>query len=204
MKRSRFSAVAFLVCLGGILALALAGCGGRSTSTSARFTPSMTVQVPGLVKLVERSQAGERVAIDVVLFGPEPSLDLSAFHFAIKNGNADLVKLVPQASYVEDALVADGGQTITIAVDGASDPTVVDVDVEKVGVGGGNGFTSMSAVVIELVFDVQGAGATTLTLVGAGNTPPEAIDSTDAPIASVTFDAASAGIAGVTTGGGRY
>jgi hypothetical protein len=204
MSRSPSPRVPFLASIGVVLTVFLAGCGGGSTTTSAQFTSSTTAPAPGLVKLVEKSRSGSRVVVDVLLFGPETSLDLIAFQFGIKNGNSDLVTFVAQSTYTQTALVTEAGQTISIDVDGASDPSLVKVNLEKRGGGAGNGIAPASAVVIELAFDVRGAGATTLTLAGLGNNLPQALDSTRIPIAAVSFDAASAGVTGVTTGGGGY
>jgi hypothetical protein len=196
--------MSFLAAAAAVLIVFTAGCHSGSSSTSAQFTPSATPPAPGLVKLVEKGRSGARVVVDVVIFGPEPALDLTAFRFGVKIGDSGLVKFVPQGSYTQNALVADAGQTIAIDVDGASDPSLVAVTVGKNGGGAGNGIAGDSAVVIELSFEVQGSGMTTLTLGGLGNTPPEAVDSTRARIPAVTFDAASAGVTGVTTGGGGY
>jgi hypothetical protein len=180
-----------------------AGCSNDS-ETLAQFTPSATAPAPGLVKLVEGSRSGSRVVVDAVLFGPEPALDLMAFRFGIKIGNTALVNFVPQSTYAQTALVAGDGQTIAVEVDGASDPSLVQVTLEKDGGGAGNGVAGASAVVIELTFEVQGSGATTLTLSGIGGNPPRAIDSHIAPIGAVTFDAANATLTGITTGGSGY
>jgi len=184
------------------LTVALAGCGNDS-SISAQFTPSATAPAPGLVKLVERSRSGSRVVVDVLLFGPEPGLDLFAFRFGIMIGNDNLVRLVPQSTYSQTALVAANGQSISIDVDAASDPSLVQIDLGK-NVGAGNTVPAPSAVVLEVSFDVQAAGTTTLTLVGLGGEPPRAIDSTNTTIAAVRFDAASATVIGVSSGGGGY
>ena len=72
----------------------------------------------------------------------------------------------------------------------------------ETGGGTGNGVPGASAVVIELTFDAMTSGATTLTLVGQGANPPQAFDSTNALIPGVSFDAASAAVKGVSTGGG--
>jgi len=61
-----------------------------------------------------------------------------------------------------------------------------------------------SVVVIEVSFEVQAAGTTTLTLVGLSGEPPHAVDSADASIAAVHFDAASATVTGVSSGGSGY
>jgi hypothetical protein len=177
------------------------GCSSGSM-TSAQFTASATPAAPGLVKLEERSRSGSRMVVDVVLFGPDQALDLNAFRFGIRNGNTDLVRFAPQTTYAQTALIADAGQTIAADVDGASDPSLVRVQVEKQGGGAGNGVAGDSAVVIELTFDVRGSGATTLTLVGLGADPAQAFDSQRAAIRAVTFDAASATVRAVTTGGG--
>jgi hypothetical protein len=201
MSRSHVLRFASLASIGLALTALLAGC-RHNSSTSAQFTPSTTAPAPGLIKLVERTRSGSRVAVDVILFGPEPALDLFAFKFAIKIGDSDLVGLVAQSSHTQTALVSDAGQTILIDVDGTADPSLVQVDVEKQGGGAGNGFAAASAVVIELTFEVRGSGATSLTLTGVGNDPPQAVDSSRAPIGEVAFDGASATVRGVTTGGG--
>ena len=188
------------ICVG--VAVFLAGC-SNNPSLSAQFTPSATAPAPGLVKLVERSRSGSRVLVDVLLYGPDPGLDLFAFEFGIMSGNDNLVRLVPQSTYNQTALVAGDGQSISINVDAASDPLLVQVDVKKNG-GAGNAVAAPSAVVIELSFDVQAAGTTRLTFVGLGGEPPRAVDSAGAPIAAVHFDAASASVTGVSSGGSGY
>jgi hypothetical protein len=192
--------VRFLASIGFALLSLLAACSDNST-TSARFTQSATPQAPGLVKLVSAGSSGSRALVHVILFGPEQDLDLFAFRFGIEIGNSNLVSLVPQSSYVQTTLTADAGQTIAIDVN-ASDPSVVKVNVEKVGGGAGNGTSAAATAIVELAFDVRGTGTTTLTLVGLGANPPQVIDAAGLPIGTVTFDAASAGLAGVTTGGG--
>jgi hypothetical protein len=177
------------------------GCSSDS-STSARFTQSATAQAPGLIKLVSGGGSGPRVLVHVLLFGPEQNLDLFAFRFGVAIGNPNLVRLVAQSSYVQTTLIAEAGQTIAVDVDHASNPSIVQVGVEKQGGGTGNGIAAATTVVIDLTFEVQGAGTTTLTLVGLGGNPPTALDSNQAAIGAVTFDAASAGISGVTNGGG--
>lgn len=201
MTRIRLSRSAFLASVVVALTAFVLGCSDDATTT-AQFTPSATAAAPGLVKLVERSHAGSRLAVDVVLFGPEPALDLFAFKFGVKNGNSNLVRFVPQPASTQTALVADAGQSIAINVDGVSDPSIVEVEVTKQGGGEGNGFDASSAVVIELVFDVQGSGTTTLTLAGLGVDQPLALNSVQAPIGAVTFDTTSAGVTGVVSGGG--
>jgi hypothetical protein len=203
MNRSRFPRILAVASIAVALPVFLAACGSKS-STSAQFSPSMTAPSPGLVKLVQRSHSGSRVVVDVLIYGPEPNLDLLGFQFGIKIENPGVAKLVTQASYGQTALVAADGQAITMNVDGASDPSLVSIEVIKTGGGAGNGIPGNSAVVIELPFDVQGSAGTTLTLVGRGLDEPRALDSHRVPIAAVTFDPASAGVRSVTTGGGGY
>ena len=199
MTRSRSL---FLVSIGVLAAMMLVGC-SNSSSTAAQFQASTTAPAPGLVKLEQKSRSGARLIVDVRIYGPEPNLDLSAFRFGIKIGDAGLVRLAPQMSYPQNALVAGNGQTITMNVD-ASDPTLVQVEVAKQGGGAGNGFATASAIVIELPFDVQQAGTTSLTLGDIGNDPPHAFDSARAVIAAVRFDDAAATVRGVSTGGSGY
>ena len=114
------------------------------------------------------------------------------------------VRFVPQASYAQSALVAGTGQSILIDVDGASDPSLVIVQMRKAGGGAGNGFTSPAAVVLSLTFEVLGSGGSTLSFAGVGAFPAQALESTGQPIDAVRFDAAGASIAGVRSGGGGY
>jgi hypothetical protein len=204
MASPRIPPFRFAAALVPLLALALSGCsGGGSKSIAAQFSASTTSPAAGLVKVVLKSRSGPRVVVDVVLYGPEPSLDLYAFRFGVKIGNTTVVKFVPQASYTQTALIAGTGQTISATVDDSmADPSLVQVDVEKQGGGAGNGVAGASAILIELAFDTRTSGSSTLTLVGEGANPPQALDSSLAPIAGVTFDAASAGLTGVSTGGG--
>jgi len=204
MNRS-FSVRPALIASIGLISMALlAACGGGSKSTVAQFSASTTAPAPGLVKLVPKATSGSRAVVDVLIFGPEANLDLLGFEFGVKIGDTSLVQFVPQAAFVQNALVPDAGQTIGVNVDGASDPSLVKIQVGKDGGGAGNGIAGASAVVIELAFDVQGSGMTTLSLVGLAGGDPVALDSHRDPIAAVRFDAASGGLRGVTTGGGGY
>lgn len=200
MSRIRIARTLYLSSIGLAASLVLAGCHGH-TSTSAVFTPSMTPTTPGLVKLVETGHSGSRIVVDALLIGPEPGLDLFAFKFGIAIGDPTIARFVPQPSYTQTALVADAGQTIAVDVDD-SNPSLIQVSVSKLGGGAGNGVAGASASVIQLAFDVAGSGATTMTLAGRGAVAPQALDSRQVPIPAVTFDAASAGVQGVTTGGG--
>jgi len=204
MNRSPSPRLVLLLSFGVLVMLLAAACGGGSSSTVAQFSASTTATAPGLVKLVPKMNSGSRAVVDVLIFGPEPDLDLLSFQFGIKIGNTDLARFVPQATYLQNALVPAEGQTLAVNVDGVTDPSIVVVEVTKNGGGAGNGFAGASALVIELAFDVQGSGATTLSIVGPGAGDPVALDSHRAPIAAVRFDGASGALRGVTTGGGGY
>jgi len=201
MISSRIPAFRFLAPTAFALMTLVSAC-SNDTSLSARFTQSATAQAPGLVKLVGAGTSGSIARVHVVLFGPEPNLDLFGFRFGIGIGDPNLVRLIPESSYTQTTLTAGGGQTISVQVDDGSDPSLVKVTIAKQGGGAGNGIAAAATVVIELNFEVRGSGTTTLTLVGLGGNPPQALDSNNAPIGAVTFDAASAGISGVMTGGG--
>jgi hypothetical protein len=190
--------------LGLALSVTLSGCSSsKGTSLGAQFTASATATNPGTVKLVQKSKSGARVIVDVVIYGPDAGLDLYAFKFDVKIGDTSIVKFVPQAAYMQSALTAGMGQTISVNVDDSvADPSLVKCSIQKMGGGTGNGIAGASAVVIELAFDAKMSGGTTLTLIGEGANPPQALDSTNAPIAGVSFDIASAGVKGVSTGGG--
>jgi hypothetical protein len=189
--------------VGVLLALTVAGCSNSSSTTSAQFAGSSTPATPGVIKLVQSSVSGTRVVLDVLLFGPEPALDLYASRFGIRIADPSMVRFVPQATYVQSALVASDGQTIVIDVDG-SDPSLVVVETVKQGGGAGNGFTSPAAVVIELSFEILGTGGTTLSFTGVDGNPPQALDSARQPLQGVRFDTLGASIAAVRTGGGGY
>ena len=185
-----------------LLALALAGCSTDST-TSAQFAASTTPSTPGLIKLAQASVSGTRVVVDVLLFGPEPDLDLYASRFGIRIADTSTVRFVPQTTYVQSALVASDGQTILINVAG-TDPSLVEVETVKQGGGAGTGFTSPAAVVIELTFEVTGSGGSTLSFTGLDGNPPQALDSVRQPLEGVRFDTQGASVASVRTGGGGY
>ncbi|HEX6850953.1 MAG TPA: hypothetical protein VF139_06065 [Candidatus Polarisedimenticolaceae bacterium] len=203
MRSSTFLRFARVAAFGLVLTAFFAGCHVDS-SRSAQFIPSRTPAAPGLVKLVLKAQSGTRVVVDVLLNGPAPDLDLNGFQFGIKIGDTGVVRFVPQSTYAQSALVAEAGQTIAIDVDGESDPSLILVDIKKLGGGPGNGLDGRSAVVLELGFDVQADGSSALTLVGVDGNPARALDSSDATIAAVAFDEASAGVTAATSGGSGY
>jgi hypothetical protein len=191
-----------MVLLGVLLGVAMTGCGKDST-TNAQFAASTTPTTPGLIKMAQASASGTQVVVDVLLFGPEPNLDLYASRFGIRIADPSAVRLLPQTTYAQSALVASQGQTIRIAVDG-SDPSLVEVETVKQGGGAGNGFTSPAVVLIELTFEVTGTGGSSLSFSGLDGNPPQALDTGRLPLAGVRFDTQAASIAGIRTGGGGY
>jgi hypothetical protein len=189
------------------------GCGGSSSSAtlSAQFTPSATP--PGtlrLIKLVQKSASGAFVVVQAAVYGPDVALDMYAFAFDVKIGDASVVRYVPGTAVAGDALTlfaGQGAQTI-VAPDG-SDPSHIVVGVTKTGGPPGNGIAGASAVIVELTFEVLKAGTSTLALTGSAavpTQPPAVLDSSSPPqpIAGFTFDAASASMTGISTGGGGY
>jgi hypothetical protein len=96
-----------------------------------------------------------------------------------------------------------------IASPDASDATHIVVGVTKTGGPPGNGIAGASAVIVELSFDVLKEGTTTLALsgsAGAPSQPPSVLNSAAPPqaIAGFSFDAATATVTGVSSGGGGY
>ena len=127
--------VRFLASIGFALLSLLAACSDNSTNLRAVHAECDTAGARPR-QAGQCGSSGSRVLVHVILFGPEQDLDLFAFRFGIEIGNSNLVSLVPQSSYVQTTLTADAGQTIAIDVN-ASDPSVVKVNVEKVGGGAG-------------------------------------------------------------------
>jgi hypothetical protein len=197
------------VALATIVGASLLGCGGGSDSGgyAVTFTPSNTATAPRLVKLVQKSKSGGRVVVQVVIYGPDTTLDMYSFAFDVLIGDPNVLRFVGNSDVAGNALVATGSQSIeslaTVA-DGGSDPSTVVVGVSKLYGGTGNGVSGSSAVVVEMAFDVRSAGTTTLTLAGSGGNPARVFDSNGSVIGSITFDTASASVQGTPTGGGGY
>jgi hypothetical protein len=179
-----------------------------SSSLSATFTASATAPTPNLVKLIQKTVSGTTVVVQAVIYGPTTSQDIYSFAFDVSIADPTVVKFVTGSAVAGTALQASGGQTISAIADlgtlggGGVDNSRVVVGVTKTGGGAGNGVAGASAVVVELNFQALKAGTTTLTL--TGNPTPQALDHNGTPIASITFDAASATMVGVSTGGGGY
>ena len=186
------------------------GCGGSSSSSlGVQFTQSATPQSARLVKLVKKSSSGTHVVVDAVIYGPDTTLDMYSFAFDVKIGDPNVLRFVNGSGTAGNALVAFAGQSVQAQADlgqlpggGGTDNSTVVVGVSKLGGGVGNGISGSSAVVVELTFAVQMAGSTTLTI--AGSPAPRCLDSGGLTIGSITFDAASATVKGVSTGGGGY
>ncbi len=194
------SAIFSFIVLAGLFGY---GCGGgkNGSSISVQFTPSSTAPAVDLVKLIPKASSDQHLALDVVIGGPDASLDLYSFAFDVVIGDPSIVKFVSGSALAGNALVAGTGQTINVvAGPDSSDPSHIVVGVSKAGGGAGNGISGVSAVVVELVFDAQKAGATTLAI--ASSPAPKALDSSLAPIPAVTFDTATGSYVAVFSGGG--
>lgn len=197
-----------------VAALALAsllGCSNDDAKTlSVQFTPSATAATPRLVKIIQKSKSGGRLVVQVVIYGPDTTLDMYSFAFDVKIANPDVLRFVAGSDVAGGALVPFVGQTVDSIVGlgtlpgGGADPSTVVVGVSKLGGGVGNGISGASAVVVELTFDARAAGSTGLTLTGSGGNPARVLDSTGAVIGTINFDAASATVQAVSTGGGGY
>ena len=179
-----------------------------NSSLSASFMESGTATAPLLVKLVQKSVNNSQVVVQAVIYGPDTTLDMYTFAFDVKIADPTIVGFVAGSAVEGGALQAFAGQTIeTIAelgtlLAGGVDNSLVVVGVSKLGGGVGNGIAGTSAVVVALSFQVLKAGTTTLTLTGSPT--PQVLDSGGTPIGTITFDAASASMTGVSTGGGGY
>jgi hypothetical protein len=190
---------------GAMAALALMGygCSSDSAQLKANFIASVTPTTARLVKLQPLSSSGQSVTVRAVIYGPDPALDLYAFDFAVKIGNANLVHFVPGSAVAGSALTPTGGQTV-VATAGPdmSDPSLIVVSVHKTGGGAGNAVPGASAVIVNLTFSANLAGSTTLSIAAAPT--PTVKDSTGATIGTITFDTANGTVTGVSSGGGPY
>jgi hypothetical protein len=148
------------------------------------------------------------IVVQAVIYGPTTSQDIYSFAFDIGIGDPTVVKFVSGSAVAGDALQPSAGQDVQALADlgtlggGGVDNSRVVVGVSKTGGGVGNGVAGASAVVVELSFQVQKGGTTTLTLTGSPS--PQALDHGGSPIGSIAFDAASASVMGISTGGGGY
>jgi len=190
--------------VGLLAALAMLGCGGGDdpATLSANFTASPTATTPHLIKLVQKSKSGSRVVVQAVVYGPDVALDMYSFAFDVKIGDTSVVRYVDGLDVAGNALVPFAGQTIQkIVATAVGDTSRVVVGVSKQGGGAGNGVAGTSAVIVELTFQVLKSGTTTLALTGAPGGSPVVLDSTGAVIAVMSFDAATATMQGISSGG---
>lgn len=185
------------------------GCGSSDSPTlGAQFTASTTApNTLHLIKLVQKSASGARVALQAVIYGPDATLDMYAFAFDVKIGDPSVVKFVGPA-VAGNALTLVAAQGVqAIANPDVSDPSHIVVGVSKTGGPPGNGIADPIAIIVELTFEVLKAGTTTLALTGSTaipSQPPTVLDSSNPPqpIAGFTFDDADATLTGLSTGGG--
>jgi hypothetical protein len=105
------------VALATIVVASLLGCGGGSDSGgyAVTFTPSNTATAPRLVKLVQKSKSGGRVVVQVVIYGPDTTLDMYSFAFDVLIGDPNVLRFVGNSDVAGNALVATGSQSIRIA-----------------------------------------------------------------------------------------
>jgi hypothetical protein len=197
---------AFILVSFAVVSLFGIGCGSNSSTGSlgAQMVPSTTPPAVHLIKLVPKAASGAEFVVDVVIYGPDVTLDMYTFAFDVKIGDPTIVQFVSGSAVAGDALQAFALQSISAqAAPSGGDPSDIVVGVGKLGGGVGNGVAGASAVVVEMTFQVLKAGATTMMLTG---TPPfpEVLDSNGAPIASLTYDSGSATVTGVASSGGGY
>jgi hypothetical protein len=196
----------FAIAAFAVFALFGYGCGSNdSTSLSARFDASATPQAARLVKILPLSSSGSSVTVQVVIYGPDTTLDMYSFDFDVKIGNTGLLHFMSGAAAAGNALIASTGQTIEVSASpDMSDPSLVEVHVHKSGGGAGNGIAGASAVVVDLTFTVTTSGTSTLSIAGAP--APAVTDQNGAAIGTISFDSASGAVTGTSTstGGSRY
>jgi hypothetical protein len=187
-----------------MVAMSLFACGGGGGGSSSggglsvNFTESATALAVHLVKLQQKSKSGKRVVVQVVIGGPDNGLDMYSFAFDVKIADTTVLGFVPGSAAAGSALTAFAGQTINVqATTAPGDASDVVVGVSKFGIGLGNGVAGASTVVVALSFDVKKSGTTSLTI-GNGVDTPMVLDHLGNPIASITFDAASATVQGVS------
>lgn len=192
-------------CLAAAFAL---GCGGSSSggSLGGSFTASGTAAAPRLIKMIQHSKSGTHVSVDVVIYGPDTTLDMYTFAFDVLIADPTVARFVPNSAVAGGALVPFAGQSIQAIADlgtapgGGADNSRVVVGVSKLGGPPGNGVAGASAIVVRLTFALQKEGSTTLTF--GGSPSPKVLDSGGTPIGTITYDGASATLTGVSTGGG--
>lgn len=183
------------------------GCGGNNNSATliAQFTASTTPTSAAvhLIKLIPNAASGARVVIQAVIYGQDVTLDMYTFAFDVKIGDASVLAFVPSSAVAGNALTAIDGQTITaIAAADMSDPSHIVVAVSKLGPGPGNGVEGSSAIIVSMAFDVLKQGTSTLAIATAP--APAVIDQSGVAIDTITFDAASGSVTGISSGGGGY
>jgi len=192
----------------GIAATAIAafaffgyGCSSNQATLGANFIASVTPTTPRLVKLQPLASGGTSVTVQAVIYGPDTTLDMYSFDFAVKIGNLGLLHFAPGSAVAGGALTATTGQTVvaTASAD-VSDPSLIVVSVHKTGGGAGDDVPGPLATIVNLTFTATMAGSTTLSIAAA----PTVKDSTGQPIPTITFDTANGTVTGVTSGGGPY
>lgn len=180
------------------------GCSSNnSNSFTSSYTATTTTPVPNVVKLVPKGASGNKLVVEVILYGPTTSQDLYSFSFDVEIGDPTVLAFETGSAVAGTALTAGAGQTIQVlAAPAAADPTHIVVGVSKLGGGNGNGVAGQSAAVVDLAFGFLKAGNSTLRI--SSNPVPAATDHNGAIIGSINFDAAAGTATGVQSSGGGY
>ena len=193
--------------------LLLLGCGGGSSSSdptqpavSAQFTPSGTTAAPNLVRMTQAVVDRDLVRINVVVGGATSSTDIYSFAFDLVLSDATVASYVAGSAQAGTALQPSGGQTIAVfANPDSARPNRVAVGVSKIGggSGSGNGVGAGESIVVSLVFRVLRRDVTSISFGGSSSNPtspnfnPVALNSGNAVISSIAFDAAAVRLTGL-------
>ncbi len=182
------------------LALLSAGCGGGGGDTPTTPPPvaglqaSGTAAAPDGVRMVEAARSGSTLDVAVALGGPSTSSDIFGFAFDLVIGNTSMLTFSGDDPVVGTVLDDSDPNcdTEVLAQQNPGDDRVV-VGVTKLGaLCPGNGIGAGEPLIATFRFRVTGTGTSTLDFGGV----PEALDSQQNPIPSISFDGASATVTG--------
>lgn len=174
----------------------LASCGGGGGGddsgpppTPPTFTPSSTAPAANLVTITGSSTNNTTLELRVNITGPTTSQDIFGFAFNLLLSDPSVLSV--GTATAGDALSGTDSQKSAQAT--LSGSRII-VGVTKVNQSAGNGVPG-SAVVVRIPLRKVKAGSTTIRFVGSSPSTnaadAAAVDSNEAKIASITFDAAS-------------